>query len=90
MVAVDFRAVIMICDYAAVAWINARGERRPVYVCRTGINRVVIAKNDSFMRKLPKRGGIFLADKIRPHPVPNHNHDMSLEFRFLCRQNATC
>ena len=90
MVAVDFRPVIMICDYTAVVWINARGERRSIYICRTGVNRVVITENDSFMGKLPEHGSIFLADKIGSHPVPNHNYHMSVGFRFLCQQDAAC
>src|SRR5213592_545296 len=48
------------------------------------------ATNDAFMGKLPEHGGIFLADKIGSHPVPNHNYHMSVGFRFLCQQDAAC
>src|SRR5438093_12238666 len=78
MVAVDFRAVIMICDQSLRPCINNRDQRRSVYVCRTWKNRMVITENDSLMRELPKCGRIFVADKIGAHPVPNHNHDMSV------------
>ncbi len=49
---------------------------------------MMIAKNDSFVRQLPQRWRIFLADEIRAHPIPNNYHDMSLGFRRFYRKYA--
>ena len=75
----------MVRDQTAVAWINASSERRSIYVGRTRIHGVMIAKNDALVRQLPQRRRIFLANEIRPHAIPNNNHDMSLGFRRLGR-----
>ena len=42
---------------------------------------MVVTKSDSLARKLPKRGRIVFADKIRPHSVPN---DDNYAARLIC------
>jgi hypothetical protein len=75
----------MICDYAAVARIEARGQRCSIYVRRTRINGVVIAKNDPLMRQLPKRGRVFLAHEIGSHSVPHNYKNVSRSRRRFAR-----
>lgn len=38
---------------------------------------MVIAKNDSLTRKLPKRRSILFADEVRPHAVPDDYHNVA-------------
>src|SRR6266487_4647189 len=78
----------MICDYAAVARIDARGERCSVYVRRARINRVVFAKNDSLMRQPPKRGRVFLTHEIGSHSVPHNQKNMSRRGRCFGSYSA--
>ena len=48
----------------------------------------MVTENDSFVRQLPQRWRIFLAEEIRAHPIPNNNHDMSLGFGRFYRKYA--
>ena len=66
----------MVGNDTAVAGINTGRHGRSVYHRRTGINRMMIAKSDSFAGKLPKRGSCFLVDEIRAHSVPHNDDDM--------------
>src|SRR5947207_13219308 len=80
----------MVCNDPVPTRISTGDESRSVYHRRTWINRMVIAENDSFMGNLPKRGRIFLADKIRAHSIPNHDNDMAVKFwRARCEANDT-
>src|SRR5204863_2088849 len=83
MHAVNLRAVRIICYHAAPTGINAGHECRAVYLCSARITRMVITKSGSFAGKLPKRRGSFLADEIRAHSVPHHNHNVPVRFSRL-------
>src|SRR5258708_40152576 len=76
MVSVDIGAIHIICNDAALAWIHACNHRCSVYVRCAGINRMLIAKSDSFAGKLRKRRSCFLADEIRAHSIPHNDDDM--------------
>ena len=47
---------------------------------------MVIAKVDSLTRKLPKRGSILFADKVRPHAVPDDYNNVARLVEFLRSQ----
>src|SRR5438094_3870185 len=81
VVEIDFRPIYVVCDNSALAGINTSDEHGPIDHRRAGVNGMVIAKNDSIMRKLIKRRRVFFADKIRSHPVPDDYDYMPLRFQ---------
>ena len=49
---------------------------------------MVISKRHSLMRKLPQCRRILFAHEIRPHPVPDDDHDMARLIQCLrCERN---
>ena len=78
---IDFRPIQMVCDDSISTGINTGDHRGPIDHRRAEVNGMVIAKNDSIMRKLIKRRGVFFADKIRSHPVPDDYDYMPLRFQ---------
>ncbi len=75
---VNRRQVIVIRQNPAPIWINAGIDRGAADNRRAWINRVMIAKRHAIFREPPKRGRVLLANKIRTHPIPDHNHHVSI------------
>ena len=66
----------LVAHHTVMRRVIAGGNRRAVHLRDAGINRVVILEPDAVMREFEQRRRIGFGDKIRPHPVPNHQHDM--------------
>ena len=57
--------------------ISSRGEGSTIYVGRGGINGMMVSKLNALVREFVECRRVSLSHKIRPHSIPNDQHDVT-------------